>query len=138
MKKNMNGQKRISGKCESLFLQEARECCIRHGQYSENVIKNICTAVFPDFVRKCFKCKDDRDFLFFNVDIIQELVKKCMARNLTHFRYRDRKWRIGAAALCRKASPGDFVFIGVDHKYTKYKPIFNENVTAEYDVEMAG
>ena len=138
MKKNMNGQKRISGKCENLFHQEARECCIRQGQYSDNVIRNICTAVFPEFVRKCFKCKDDRDFLYFNADIIQNLVRKYMTRNLTHFRYRDRKWRISAAMLCRKAAPNDFVLIGVGHKYTKYKPSVNEDVNADYDVCMAG
>ena len=138
MKKDEKGQKRISGKCENLFQQEVRECCIRQGQYSDNVIRNVCTAVFPEFVRKCFRCSDDRDFLYFNADIIQGLVRKCMTRNLTHFRYRDRRWKRGAAALCRKAVQSDFVFIGVGHKYTKYKPSIEEAVDMGYAVGLAG
>ena len=115
-----------------------RECCIRQGQYSDNVIRNVCTAVFPEFVRKCFRCKDDRDFLYFNADIIQGLVRKCMTRNLTHFRYRDRRWKRGAAALCRKPAQADFVLIGVGHKYTKYKPSVVEAVDMGYAVGLAG
>jgi hypothetical protein len=138
MKKNRNEQKRMSGKCENLFQQEVRECCNRQGQYSDNVIRNVCTAVFPEFVHKCFRCKDDRDFLYFNADIICELVHKCLTRNLTHFRYRDRRWKRGAAALCRKAVQSDFVLIGIDHKYTKYKPSNVEAVDMGDAVGMAG
>jgi len=94
--------------------------------------------VFPEFVRKCFRCQDDRDFLYFNADIIQGLVKKCLTRNLTHFRYRDHKWKKGAAALCRKAVQSDFVIIGVEHKYTKYKSSFVEAVEMDYAVDLAG
>ncbi len=138
MKKNRNEQKRMSGKCENLFQQEVRECCIRQGQYSDNVIRNVCTAVFPEFVRKCFRCKDDREFLYFNADIICELVHKCLTRNLTHFRYRDRRWKRGAAALCRKAVQSDFVLIGIDHKYTKYKPSIEVVVDMGHAVGLAG
>ena len=137
MKNNRNEQKRMSGKCENLFQQEVRECCIRQGQYSDNVIRNVCTAVFPEFVRKCFRCKDDREFLYFNADIICELVHKCLTRNLTHFRYRDRRWKRGAAALCRKAVQSDFVLIGFDHKYTKYKPSNVEAVDIGHAVGLA-
>jgi len=138
MKKNEKGQKRISEKCENLFQQEVREYCIRHGQYSDNVIRNICTAVFPEFVRKCFRCKDDSDFLYFNADIIRELVRKCVKRNLKHFRHCDRKLKRGASALCRKAVQSDFVLIGVGHKYTKYKSSIEKVVTMGYAVGLAG
>ena len=138
MTKDEKVQKRISGKCENLFQREVRECCIRMGQYSDNVIRNICTAVFPEFVRKCFRCKDDRDFLYFNADIIRELVRKCMARNLTHFRYRDRRCKRGASVLCRKAVQSDFVLIGVAHKYTKYKSSIEGAADMGYAVGMAG
>ena len=138
MKNSKNVQTRLSGKCEMLFQQEVRECCVRFGQYSDNVIRSVGSAVFPVFVRKCFRCLDDRDFLYFNADTIQELVRKCLARNLTHFRYRDRRWKRGAAALCRKPAQADFVLIGVDHKYTKYKPSVEEVVNAEYVVSLAG
>ncbi len=138
MKKNRNEQKRMSGKCEMFFQQEVRECCNRQGQYSDNVIRNVCTAVFPEFVRKCFRGKDDRYFLYFNADIIHALVHKCLTRNLTHFRYRDRRWKRGAAALCRKAVQSDFVLIGIDHKYTKYKPSNVEAVDMGDAVGLAG
>ena len=138
MKKNRNEQKRMSGKCKNLFQQEVKECCNRQGQYSDNVIRNVCTAVFPEFVHKCFRCKDDRDFLYFNADIICELVHKCLTRNLTHFRYRDRRWKRGAAALCRKAVQSDFVLIGIGHKYTKYKPSIEAVVDMGHAVGLAG
>ena len=138
MKKDEKGQKRISGKCEKLFQQEVRECCNRQGQYSDNVIRNVCTAVFPEFVRKCFKCQDDRDFLYFNAEIIQMLVRKCMTRNLTHFRYRDSRWKKGAVALCRKPVQSDFVRIGFGHKYTKYKSSIEESAEMGHDVGLAG
>ena len=138
MKNSENMQKRLSGRCEMLFQQEVRECCVRCGQYSDNVIRSVASAVFPVFVRKCFRCRDDRDFLYFNADTIQELVRKCLARNLTHFRYRDRWWKRGAAALCRKPVQSDFVLIGVGHKYTKYKPSNVEAVDMGYAVGVAG
>ena len=138
MKNSENMQKRLSGRCEMLFQQEVRERCVRCGQYSDNVIRSVASAVFPVFVRKCFRCRDDRDFLCFNADTIQELVRKCLARNLTHFRYRDRRWKRGAAALCRKPAQADFVLIGVGHKYTRYKPSIEEAVNAEFAVSLAG
>ena len=138
MKNSENMQKRLSGRCEMLFQQEVRERCVRCGQYSDNVIRSVASAVFPVFVRKCFRCRDDRDFLYFNADTIQELVRKCLTRNLTHFRYRDRRWKRGAAALCRKPAQADFVLIGVGHKYTRYKPSIEEAVNAEYAVSLAG
>ena len=138
MKKDEKGQKKISGKCENLFQQEVRECCNRQGQYSENVIRNVCTAVFPEFVRKHFKCKDERDFLYFNADIIQGLVRKCMTRNLTHFKRRDRRWMKVTAALRHRGIQSDFVLIGGNHKYTKYKPTIAETVDMEFAVGLAG
>ena len=138
MKKNSNGQKRISGKCEMLFQQEVRECCAQNGQYSDNVIRSVRSAVLPKFIHKLFPCKDERNFLLYNADIIMELVKRCLTRNLTHFRRRDRKRKRGAAALCRKAVSADFVIIGSDHKYTKYKPSIERLVNEGIAVNLAG
>ena len=136
--KKESGHKRLSSKCEMLFQREVREYCVRCGQYSDNVIRNVASAVFPEFVRKRFKCKDERDFLYFNADLIEELVRKCLTRNLTHFKYRDRKFKQNARRVCLKAAPSDFVFIGVGHKYIKYKQSVEEFVTKEYAVNLVG
>ena len=61
-----------------------------------------------------------------------------LTRNLTHFRYRDRRWKKGAAELCRKAVQSDFVLIGDGHKYTKYKPSIEKVVEMGYAVNLAG
>ncbi|MBQ7650434.1 MAG: hypothetical protein IJS15_05705 [Victivallales bacterium] len=138
MKKENGAQKRLSNKCEMLFHREVRDCCVRNGQYSDNIIKNVASAVFPEFVRKRFKCQDDSDFLYFNADVIEELVKKCLTRNLTHFRYRDRKLKFDARRVCRRAAPCDFVFIGLEHKYIKYKQSLEEFAEKEYYVKLVG
>ena len=123
MKKDRQEQKRLTGKREVLFQQAVRECCIGFGEHSNKLIMRIANSVFPEFMRKFFQCKDDNDFLYFNKDIIEELVKKSMKRNLKHFKYREWANRRESIQRCRNAVPHDFVLINSNHKYVKHKKI---------------
>ena len=121
MKKDRREQTRLSKRCEAMFYEEVKAFCKILGFYSDTMATRMGNTIFSEFNRKRFKCHDERDFMYFNANIIHELVRKALSRNLKHFLFLDQKGKRKAKALCRKAIADAFVRINADHKYVKYK-----------------